>query len=322
MLTVMLATYDRVKILMATLEAFRRLEPPEGGWKLVIIDNGSTDATGSAVASFDRLLPLSYVREPKRGKNAALNKGLSSVSGDLVVLTDDDVIPNPLWLKQMRSAADSQPAFSIFGGPVVPKWERPPEEWLLKWVPLDPTFAITLPTEEGPTEVTRIFGPNMALRASVFESGLRFDEEIGPKGRNYAQGSEAEFLKRLGRAGARAWHIRTAVVAHMIRASQMNRRWVLERAVRFGRGEYRIRAAQAAPGGMDVRTGRLLGVPPSTCRRVLVQALRVGRAKLRNRAEETFREHWRLNYMIGEAIEARNMSKGQEAGQSQKAKGA
>jgi glycosyltransferase involved in cell wall biosynthesis len=316
MLTVMLATYDRARILRATLEAFCCLEPPEGGWKLVVVDNGSTDATGEVIASFERLLPLSCVNEPKRGKNAALNKGLSSVAGDLLVLTDDDVVPNPLWLKQMRSAADSRTAFSIFGGPVVPKWERPPEEWLLKWVPLDPTFAITLPTEEGPTEVTRVFGPNMALRASVFESGLRFDEKIGPKGHSYAQGSEAEFLKRLGRAGARAWHIRAAVVAHVIRASQMNRRWVLERAVRFGRGEYRIRTAQTTPRGVNRRSVRLLGIPALTYEKVFIQTLRVGRARLRKNAEETFREHWRLNYMIGEAIEARNMSKGQKTGRN------
>lgn len=303
MLTLMLATYNRAQTLLTTLNAFCRLEYPEGGWRLIVVDNGSTDATGDVLASFERRLPLSCIGEPKRGKNIALNKGLSRILGDLVVLTDDDVIPNPLWLKQIRSAADSQPAFSIFGGPVLPLWERPPEEWLLKWVPLDPTYAVTLPTDEGPTEVTRVFGPNMALRASIFESGNRFDEGIGPKGSNYAQGSETEFLRRLDKAGHRAWYIKAASVAHVIRSFQMNRRWVLARAVRFGRGEYRMKEE-------NPRLARsTFGVPASVYRRILVQVVRLGRAELGDSAEEIFKEHWKLNYAIGEAIEARRMSK-------------
>ena len=87
MLTVLIATYNGAKTLPEVLSAYCALEPPDGGWKLVIVDNGSTDHTKEIVATFRHHLPLTYLYEPRQGKNTALNTGLSNISGDLVVLT-------------------------------------------------------------------------------------------------------------------------------------------------------------------------------------------------------------------------------------------
>src|SRR5581483_3201021 len=79
---------------------------------------------------------------------------------------------------------------------------NPSPDWLLKWVPLQPTFAITNPTwEEGPINPLHIFGPNMAVRADVFQSGYRFNTSVGPSAGSYAMGSETEFTNRLARSG-------------------------------------------------------------------------------------------------------------------------
>jgi glycosyltransferase involved in cell wall biosynthesis len=300
MLTVLIATYNGSSTLSTVLDSYCSLESPAGGWKLVIVDNGSTDDTKEKVFSFSRSLPLTYLFEPKRGKNSALNAGLAHVSGDLLVFTDDDVIPNPAWLKQMRHAADSLPEYSIFGGPVEPMWERPPESWLLKWVPLDPTYAVTPPMEEGPTPATLVFGPNMAVRAAIVHAGHYFDEGIGPNGSSYAQGSETEYLKRLSGLGFKAWHIKDAVVKHMIRSSQMDREWVLARAVRFGRGQYRIEEKDAQS---TIRM--MFGVPRYMFRQIISQGIRVAFARLAGNQEQVFKRRWKLNYMIGQTIEAR-----------------
>jgi GT2 family glycosyltransferase len=243
--------------------------------------------------------------EPKKGKNAALNTGLAGVSGDLVIFTDDDVLPSAGWLRQMRRAADSQPSFSIFGGPIGPKWEVAPEEWLTDdWAPLAPAFGITRPMDEGPAGARRIFGANMAVRASIFECGHRFDESMGPNGPDYPMGSEAELLLRLERAGHKAWHVKDAVVEHMIRAYQMNPEWVLGRAVRSGRGQYRLEAQISENSARSV-----LGIPRYMLRVILLQGLKVARAKLHADAKEVFKERWELNYLIGRAMEAKIMAK-------------
>jgi glycosyltransferase involved in cell wall biosynthesis len=304
MLTVLIATYNGAETLPEALSAYCALEPPDGGWKLVIVDNGSTDYTKEIIAPFHHRLPLNYLCEPKQGKNAALNMGLSNISGDLVVLTDDDVLPQPDWLRQIRLGANAQPSFSIFGGPILPKWERPPDDWILAWVPLGPTFTILDSLEEGPIHPRLVFGPNMAVRTDIFHSGYRFDETIGPKGPNYAMGSEAEFLRRLANAGFKAWHCKSAVVHHIVRSFQMTKEWVLARAVRYGRGQYRLAAKE-----LPKLPASLWGVPVSLRLQILVQRLRLGCATLSRDAETLFRVRWELNFLNGKAVEARLLSK-------------
>jgi glycosyltransferase involved in cell wall biosynthesis len=307
MLTVLFATRNGERILPAVLESYCSLVPPPGGWKLVIVDNGSTDRTKDAVTAFLGRLPLTYLFEPTPGKNAALNTGLASVSGDLVVLTDDDVFPRPDWLREMRATADAHPSFAIFGGAVLPRWEVPPAAWVLSWVPLGPSYTISNPSlAEGPTTPGLIFGPNMAVRADVFRAGYRFDPAIGPRGGRYAMGSETEFVMRLVKAGFAAWHCPRPVVEHLIRESQLQRSWILERAVRFGRGQRRLNANDES-----VPVRKWLGVPRWIFRGLLRNSIGLARAWLVADPEGRFRARWEFNFLLGEIIEARLIHKEQ-----------
>lgn len=305
MLTVLIATYNGAKTLPEVLNAYCQLPTPAGGWKLVIVDNGSTDTTKEIIHSFADRLPLTYLFESSKGKNAALNAGLASVEGDLVVLTDDDTLPRADWLMEIRRAADSHPSFSMFGGTVVPHWEIRPEEWIPAWVPLAPVFTITDPSwKEGPISPNLVFGTNMAIRAEIFEAGYRFDVGVGPRGHNYAMGSETELTLRLAKAGFKAWHCKQAVVEHIIRKFQMKRAWILGRALRFGRGQYRLKIQYEI-----VKRKSYLGIPRYLIKEIVKQGLYVGHAKLRGDAAELFQKCWTFNYLLGQVIEARLIHK-------------
>jgi len=303
MITILIATYNGEKTLSTVLNAYRKLVPPNDEWKLVIMDNGSNDNTKEIIKDFLSLLPITYAFEPRRGKNAALNTGLSQIEDGLIVFSDDDVLPYSNWLKQLSLTADSQPSFSIFGGPILPRWESPPEEWILSWVPLKPTFAILDDQEEGIIENYLVFGPNMAVRSKIFNLGYKFDETIGPKGSMYAQGSETELLLRLHQAGFNAWHCKKAIVEHMIRSSQMNKKWVLSRAIRFGRGQYRL--------GSEYTKVKpcFWGIPRGLILQILSGIYHLGKLKLFGDAEGIFRGRWYLNYLFGKALEARLICK-------------
>jgi glycosyltransferase involved in cell wall biosynthesis len=99
-LTVFLATRNRADVLARALKAFAALESPPSGWKLVVVDNGSSDRTPAVLDEYRHRLPLVPVHEPTLGKNAALNTGLAQLHGDLAVFTDVDVLPRPDWLVQ------------------------------------------------------------------------------------------------------------------------------------------------------------------------------------------------------------------------------
>jgi L-malate glycosyltransferase len=300
MLTVVFATRNGMRTLPIVLDGYLRLQPPAGGWKLIVVDNGSTDRSQEIITSFHDRLPLTYLSEEKLGKNMALNAALTHVEGDLVVLTDDDTIPLPNWLVSMRSAADAQPTCAIFGGVILPRWEITPPDWVVKWVPWEPAFALTSPSlQEGPLEPHWVTGANMAVRADVFDKGFRFDPTIGPQGANYAMGSETEFVRRLVRHGYAAWHVRNAKVEHIIRDFQMTSSWILRRAIRLGRGVYRI-------GRMDRRADMptWLGVPRHLFREILEQTALVLKGLLTFRGETVFRARWQLNVLRGKVIEA------------------
>ncbi len=289
-----------MRTLPAVLDAYLRLEAPEGGWKLVVADNSSTDGSRECISSFQDKLPLTYLYEEKLGKNVALNAAVAHVEGDLVVLTDDDVFPRRDWLLRMRSVADAQPAYSIFGGVVIPRWEVGPPEWVMNWVPTEPVFTLTPPSlREGPIDHHFVVGPNMAVRSSVFDEGFRFDPTIGPQGANYAMGSETEFVKRLAHHGFTAWHAPDTGVEHFIRDYQLTSSWILRRAIRFGRGLYRIGLMEGPP---DIATW--LGIPRHLFRDIVVQTAQLLKGFLTFNRETIFRARWELNVVRGQIIEA------------------
>ena len=300
MLTVIFATRNGMRTLPAVLETYLGLDSPKGGWKLIVVDNASTDRSREIIDSFRDRLPLSVLSENKLGKNAALNTAMSHVEGDLVVLTDDDVFPRSDWLVRLRSAADAQPAYSMFGGVVVPRWEVTPPDWMLNWVPLGPVFTLTPPSlPEGPMEPNLVFGPNMAVRTKVFQEGFLFDPTIGPQGSNYAMGSETEFVRRLANRGHSSWHASEAQVEHFIRGFQMTREWILGRGFRFGRGMYRIRRTE---GQSDFPSW--FGVPRYLLRELARQSALLAKGLLTFRAETAFRARWELSVLRGQITEA------------------
>jgi len=165
-------------------------------------------------------------------------------------------------------------------------------------------YSVTDPAfEEGPILPLWVYGPNMAIRSTVFEAGHRFDVNLGPRGSNYQQGDETEFLERIARSGFRCWHCKSAVVAHIIRKHQMTKQWLLRRAIPIGRAEFKRDFA-----GQDLPPA-LLGMPRYIIRKILVQAFRVGRVSLSRNSKRILRERFRLNCLIGGALGGRDLYK-------------
>jgi glycosyltransferase involved in cell wall biosynthesis len=290
-----MASHNGGRTLGPVLETFTQLKAPASGWKLVVVDNASTDQTRELLETFQRRLPLTILFEQTLGKNAALNTGLKSAEGDLAVFTDDDVFPKPDWLVRMRDAAEEHRQYSLFGGVIRARWEVPPPAWV-NWVNQAPVFTVTDPClAEGPTSPGSIFGPNMAVRMEIFSGGIRFDPSIGPAGRNYPMGSESELLERLGRLGHKAWHAQSAVVEHFVRDFQLEESWALRRSIRHGRGSYRLQYA-------------MLPIPPwpwYVLPRMAKRLFRIARAWVFGDEKAAFCARCDLNYLWGYLVEAR-----------------
>jgi GT2 family glycosyltransferase len=91
---------------------------------------------------------------------------------------------------------------------------------------------------EGPIDPLGIYGPNMAVRRSVFDAGLKFDERVGPNAADasYPMGSENEFCYRASLRGYKMWFASEPTVWHIVRAHQVTPEYWSRRAYRLGRG--------------------------------------------------------------------------------------
>lgn len=238
--TVLIATFNRGRVLARTLTRLRELDTTGLTWQLIIVDNGSTDDTAHVLASAARTLPLLALHHAERGKNRALNAGFTHARGALIVFTDDDVLPDVRWLAELRRAAADWPGHHVFAGQIVPTFPDGTPGWLRDHPFGMGAFARFQPDKpEGPIEALP-FGGNFAVRAASV-GGVGFNELIGPvAGTDYVAGSETEYLLRLKRAGHTPVYVPTARVEHVIEPEQTTHEWLMTRCFRIGRGMTRL----------------------------------------------------------------------------------
>jgi len=309
--TVLLATRNRASTLERVLGEYCRLKPPPGGWDVIVVDNGSLDETKYVVESFRGRIPISYRFESTPGKNRALNTGLASATGDLVVFTDDDILPREDWLLELCAAADSYESASIFAGIIIPRWEVDPPEWILRGVPAGVCFGIhSAAVREGPAHPSIAFGGNVAIRADVFRRGYRFNPTVGPQPTRYTMGGEAELIRRLVRDGHDVRCCTRAVAEHLIPASHLSLNRILERAVRWGRSQHFFGLASAE--GMP----NWRGVPRWVFRAAVRESWVATQAWLAGDHASLLRARWELHCLYGIAAEARSTRHAARGGQS------
>jgi len=295
LITILFATHNGEKTLPLTLKAFCNLTIPEIEWEIIVVDNASTDNTANIIKSYIDKLPICYLYEDKKGKNNALNSGVSLAKGNLIVFTDDDVIPEQEWLVKLASCANLHADYTIFGGVIKPNWPRQPDKWILDHVPLGVTYAITNEDLiEGEVHPGLVWGVNMAIRRDVFEAGYRFDASVGPNGKNYVMGSETEFTIRLHKLGYKSWFCKEAVVYHIIRDYQLDPEWIIKRAYRFGRNMYRQEYRSFNP-----KIPILFGIPRWMFSKLLQQYKYLAIYSFLGKWDEQLNVRWEIEFIKG-----------------------
>jgi glycosyltransferase involved in cell wall biosynthesis len=78
-----------------------------GAWEVVVVDNGSTDASADVARWFAGRLPALNVVDAsqRRGVNHARNAGARAARGDLLLFCDSDDVVAPGWIEAMVQAA-------------------------------------------------------------------------------------------------------------------------------------------------------------------------------------------------------------------------
>ena len=300
MITVLFATYNGSDTLPLMLESLTKMKAPEGGWKLVAVDNASTDNSREVLNFYLDKLPLTVLTENKQGKNSALNTGLGEIEGELVVLTDDDIIADKSWLCELESTSNQNPSFDIFSGLILPHWKHAPEQWVLEWVNQHIVYALTLEGQlEGEIAPEMALGPNMAVKKRVFDAGFRFDTSVGPDGSKlYKMGSETSFMKVLTESGYRCFYTPRSKVQHIISEVEMNYEWTLKRGIRIGRGQFDINIEKEKP-------VIWFGIPRFLYREYIERLWGVMKALIIRDKKLIYIKRWEFNQTRGKWLEAK-----------------
>jgi len=300
MISVILATHNGADTIERTLAAMAEMEVPDGGWDLLLVNNASTDDTESCVRAWVDRLPLEYMTEPKLGKSNALNLGLAHAKGDLIVMTDDDVLPDRDWLVQWGRVAREFPQCTVFSGAIIPEFGslRPPAI-----IPTDEygiLYGATHNSPEGPMApswMTGLFdapGANIAIRKSVRDEGHRFDTSLSV-GSLGVMGEDTEFVNRVAKAGHRIAFSPKICLRHIIHPHQITWPWIYRRFVRGARCTFMLLDVRR-----DAATGDLQFLfPHHRMRSALGSLARIVPAALRRNRRELFRQFHGLACDLG-----------------------
>ncbi|MFD1506951.1 glycosyltransferase [Georgenia yuyongxinii] len=168
------------------------------GWEVVVVDNGSTDATVEVCRTYAAVLPsLRVISCTTPGTSAARNAGAAAAFGKLLLFCDADDQVAPGWLAAMTRALTHTDADAA-GGAIENDLLNPGSQ------PYLPRHPDHLPVVAG--FLPRAITANLAVRRDAFEALGGFAPEY-----DYG-GPDTEFCWRLQLAGFRLAYAPDAVV--------------------------------------------------------------------------------------------------------------
>lgn len=211
--SVVIPTFNRRECLAKAIRGYLVQSAIHEIKEILVVDDGSTDGTDGAVFALaaEAPFPLRRLYQSNRGQAAARNVGISQATGQIILFTDDDIIPTPCLLAEHLRLHDQHA--DIESG-VVGYVEWSPElrpTPFMKWLGLDgPLFDYE--SMRGKIEVDgfRFFYTcNLSLKAELLRQKGTFDEDF--KGYGW---EDIELGYRLSKGGMRLYFNPAALAYH------------------------------------------------------------------------------------------------------------
>jgi glycosyltransferase involved in cell wall biosynthesis len=224
--SVVIPTRDRCADLRQTIETVIAQDYPAGRCEIIVVDDGSKDATPAVVeltepAARTSGKTLRRLLSGGRGTNAAVNMGIQASAADVIVTMGDDTGTPEGWMKKLIAGLIETGADAVSGPMRIPT----------------PGPLLGKHREEIATCVTEVTGPcyfeygqmipvagNMAVWRRIFERGL-FDETLVPP---------VEEVDWALRAAVRTEFIEDAWVWHCKGPESFSRKWLLRKVWKQG----------------------------------------------------------------------------------------
>lgn len=180
--SVLIPAHNEEIVMAATLEAMLALDYPRDRLEILVINDGSTDATGEIVADYvrrdNRIVLLDVPKgEGGKGKSRALNLGLGRARSPIIAVYDADNTPSPDALKYLVSQLLLHPGL----GAVLGKFRtiNKNRNLLTRFINIE-TLSFQSMLQAGRWRLFRIAtlpGTNFVIRKEVLDQLGGWDEE-------------------------------------------------------------------------------------------------------------------------------------------------
>ncbi len=112
-ISVVIPTFNRAAMLAATLESFAAQTLPADQYEVVVVDDGSEDATSQVCRDFASRIQLKYLHIENSGTSVAKNTGILASSGRILLFFDDDDVADSRLLEEHVKAHQQHPEENV-----------------------------------------------------------------------------------------------------------------------------------------------------------------------------------------------------------------
>jgi glycosyltransferase involved in cell wall biosynthesis len=244
-LDILVCSHNDAAYLPRLFDSLRGQTAGPDAFRVIFVDNASTDDTRLVVAEHGHGLDVLYLYEPALGKNRAINLGYSYARSEYVAHTDSDCAVAPDWVERILATIEAVRP-DLIGGAHLPYYVSKRPQWYLD------AYNSSIP--DGPARVIAekrhfVDGANMAWRRAVVEQVGGFMPGLGMTGRGVARGDEKNLQVRAYDAvsGLKVFVDPDLLVYHVTRPHMMSVRYRWRRGWQRGLDWMRIMDAPPLP---------------------------------------------------------------------------
>ena len=186
----LIAAHDEAATIREVLDRIRALDLDT---QIVVVDDGSTDGTAEAVESWPGDVVL--VRQPHRGKGAAIRRAIEHADGDIAVIQDADMEYDPADVPALIEPIERGAADVVFGSRLL--GGRPQRAYLF-WHLVGNRFLSLLTNVLYNTTISDMETGYKAFRTDVLRSLLLTQDDFA---------IEAELTGEVCRRGLRIYQL-------------------------------------------------------------------------------------------------------------------
>lgn len=227
LLSVVISSLNSAETIGGALSSILANDFPRDEYEIIVVDGGSTDNTVEVCRRFS-VEPLFC---PKKGWASALNLGVRHAKGDIICITDSDVIVPSDWLRKIWEFFQSHPDVDGVGGPILAPLNN--KNAIQKFA-----GEIFVEDQDFPTKLTRsqygkmwsgglICGPNYAYRRETLLNSGGYNESMG----SY---SDVDICWRIIKMGRRLMFNPEIKLVHLGVPSTLN--GIIKQQFKWGKG--------------------------------------------------------------------------------------